>query len=317
MRALRTGLVRFGGGAILASLAAACVPVSDSASAPEPVPAAAAAPQRPQPSAESKRIGEFYARLERNMRSQGLLRTDYGTSDRPFNARQLAENFVKIALYDEYVVRDGVLVAEATPSNLHRWSNPVRVGVEFGATVPPETRAAYLTEISIFVSRLARVTGHPIRMAQSNPNFTVLVLNEDERREIGPRLKQIVPRINDSEIRATEGMSEADYCLVIAFSPGRSAAYTQAVAVIRAEHPDTLRRLCIHEELAQGLGLVNDSPKARPSIFNDDEEFALLTGHDELLLKMLYDRRLRPGMGEAEARPVVEAMARELMGGES
>ena len=32
------------------------------------------------------------------------------------------------------------------------------------------------------------------------------------------------------------------------------------------------------------MGLANDSPEARPSIFNDDEEYALLTGHDEMLL---------------------------------
>ena len=44
------------------------------------------------------------------------------------------------------------------------------------------------------------------------------------------------------------------------------------------------------------MGLANDSPDARPSVFNDDEEFAFLTRHDELLLKMLYDPRLRPGM---------------------
>jgi hypothetical protein len=58
---------------------------------------------------------------------------------------------------------------------------------------------------------------------------------------------------------------------------GNSGAYTRAVAVVRAEHPDLLRQSCIHEEIAQGLGLPNDSPAARPSIFNDDEEFALLT----------------------------------------
>ena len=67
------------------------------------------------------------------------------------------------------------------------------------------------------------------------------------------------------------------------------------------------------EELAQSLGLVNDWPRARPSIFNDNEEFALLTRQDELMLKMLYDARLRPGMSEAEARPIVEQIAAELM----
>ncbi len=35
------------------------------------------------------------------------------------------------------------------------------------------------------------------------------------------------------------------------------------------------------------------------------------------MLKMLYDPRLKPGMTLAEARPVVETIAAELMGGES
>ena len=86
----------------------------------------------------------------------------------------------------------------------------------------------------------------------------------------------------------------------------------QAVALIRAEHPPLLRSACIHEELAQGMGLANDSPQARPSIFNDDEEFGLLTRHDELLLEMLYDPRLRTGMTLEEAEPVVRTIAREL-----
>ena len=72
---------------------------------------------------------------------------------------------------------------------------------------------------------------------------------------------------------------------------------------------------CIHEEIAQGLGLANDSPTARPSIFNDDDEFALLTKHDELLLKMLYDPRLQAGMSAEEAAPVTRVITRELTGG--
>ena len=87
--------------------------------------------------------------------------------------------------------------------------------------------------------------------------------------------------------------------------------------LVKAEHPDLLRLSCIHEEVAQAMGLANDSPQARPSIFNDDEEFALLTRHDELLLKMLYDPRLKLGMTPAEARPTVQRIAREYLGGES
>ncbi|WP_372802367.1 DUF2927 domain-containing protein, partial [Paracoccus seriniphilus] len=48
---------------------------------------------------------------------------------------------------------------------------------------------------------------------------------------------------------------------------------------------------------------------------NDDEEFALLTRHDELLLQILYDPRLRPGMTAAEATPIVRSIATELLDG--
>ena len=58
--------------------------------------------------------------------------------------------------------------------------------------------------------------------------------------------------------------------------------------------------------------MANDSPRARPSIFNDDEEFALLTPHDELLLEMLYDDRFQPGMTIDEAAPIARVIAAEL-----
>ena len=75
-----------------------------------------------------------------------------------------------------------------------------------------------------------------------------------------------------------------------------------------------VRAVEIHEELAQGLGLPNDSPAARPSVFNDDEEFGLLTTHDEMLLRMLYDDRMQPGMTADQATGVARILAREYMG---
>lgn len=91
----------------------------------------------------------------------------------------------------------------------------------------------------------------------------------------------------------------------------------KAAAVVRAERPLTLRQSCNHEELAQALGLPNDGSKVRPSIFNGDEGFAFLATQDELLLRTLCDRRNRPGMNAAEARPIVERIAPELLGGEA
>jgi len=91
--------------------------------------------------------------------------------------------------------------------------------------------------------------------------------------------------------------------------------FVSAVVMLRTEHEGMMMEACIHEEIAQMLGLPNDSPTAYPSIFNDNEEFALLTRHDEMLLKILYDPRLQVGMSIEEVRPIARQIAREVVAG--
>ena len=57
---------------------------------------------------------------------------------------------------------------------------------------------------------------------------------------------------------------------------------------------------------------AHDDAQARPSIINDDQEFALLTRHDEYLLRILYDPRLEYGMTAAEGMPVVRRIVEEI-----
>lgn len=270
---------------------------------------ATAASHDPTPS--SAAMAQYMGNVQDALLARGLLR---GSADGipPASAERLTEDFIQIALHDEYVRRGGRLVPEARPAPLRRWERPVRVTVEFGDSVLPAARIRDRNDIADYVQRLSRVTGHPIAMTAETGNFMVLLLSEDERRAIGPRLAGLVPGIPPADIIAIQGLAPQNYCTVFAYSPGPGQPYSNAVAVIRAELPDRLRLSCIHEELAQGLGLANDSPDARPSIFNDDEEFAFLTPHDELLLKILYDPRLRPGMTEPEARPIVARIAAEL-----
>ena len=259
----------------------------------------------------------YYRKLQDTLLSQGLLREDIAPGDAPFGARQLVENFVKIALYDEYGNAEGRLSQGERVSELRRWEAPVKMRIEYGESVSGADRSANSALISAYAGRLARVSDHPVKTVDRGGNFTVFIVNEDERRALGPRLSSLVKGISAGTIEAITSLPPSTLCVVYSFSDGKSPVYTQAVAVIRAEHPDRLKRACINEELAQGLGLANDSLRARPSIFNDSEEFALLTRHDEMLLKMLYDPRLKPGMKEAEARPIVQTIATELLGGDS
>jgi hypothetical protein len=268
------------------------------------------------PTAKSVSASAYYTQVQQTLLSQGLLRTDPG-SDIRFTDRLLADNFMRIALFDEYRRSNAGFVREETEGRLRRWEVPIRLGVRFGASVPLDRQATDRARISSFAARLASLTGHSITLDDANPNFVIQIVSEDEREALGPKLRAFLPNLSPSDVAGITFMPRTTYCLVYALSEGNSGAYTRAFAVIRAEHPDLLRLSCLHEELTQGLGLPNDSPRARPSIFNDDEEFALLTDQDELMLRMLYAPELRPGMSVAEARPIVESLARRLMGSDS
>ena len=288
------------------------LPVAQPDVAPEPP-----APTSTVPSERSRDLAAYYAQVQATMLRRGLLRTDSGATDAPFSQRQLVENFRRIALFEEYSNTGGRLVARQTASRIHRWERSIAMQVEFGPAVSTANKTADRRAIRDFTRRLSRITGVPIRETSRNANLTVFVVTEDERRALGPRLRAMIPDLPEAAVRTVTDLPRSSYCLAFALDLGENGTYDRAVVVVRAEHPDLLRLSCYHEELAQAMGLSNDSPAARPSIFNDDEEFALLTRHDELLLEMLYDNRLRPGMGADQAMPIVNVIAGELLGGES
>ncbi|WP_084273651.1 DUF2927 domain-containing protein [Sulfitobacter guttiformis] len=278
-----------------------------------PIPAKAAPPVVAKPTSEaSAQLRSYLNQVQGAQLSQGLLRRDGGGTDTPFTNTMLARNFEQVAFYNEY---NSSFSGRGGPSPLRRWAAPVRMDVIFGAGVPPSQRSSDGTEVRNYATRLGQITGHPVTMS-SNANFIVIIAGEDDRSEALAAAAARMPGISASSLAVLNNLRDDTYCVVAAYASGSGPdTYTAALAVIRAENPSLLRLSCIHEELAQGMGLANDSPGARPSIFNDDDEFALLTRHDELLLKMLYDPRLRTGMTADQARPTVQKIAIELTGG--
>ncbi|MEO1556310.1 MAG: DUF2927 domain-containing protein [Pseudomonadota bacterium] len=301
--------------AALILLAGCDLPVAEPALDPQATPVSAALPDPTPPRATSARsaaLRQYLAQVQSSQLTSGLLRQDGGGPDTPFTADMLASNFEQIVFFDEYG-RNGA--PRGGPSDLRRWSGPVRIGIAFGPSVPPSQRMRDRADVRAFSARLARSTGHPVSTA-GTPNFMVVFASEDDRAETLDKIAPRLPGVTQTNLGALRDLPDDAYCAVAAYAGGADpTTYTAAVAVIRAENPDLLRLSCIHEELAQGLGLANDSPNARPSIFNDDDEFALLTNHDDALLGMLYDTRLTPGMGLDTARPIVRILAREAVQG--
>lgn len=295
-------------------LVAGCDQFVSNGTPPDTAPPPQARPAPDQPSDDSRRIANYYKRVENRLRSLGLMRGDGGGPDTPFDASQLARTFEAVTFSREFSDVGGTLVRRSDASMLHRWKGAVRIEPVFGSSVGDGQIAEDSASIQRLAARLERVTGHPIATVQRGGNFRVLIVGEDQRSSIGPTLRRMLPEIRQREIDVVENLALSTYCVVIASAPADDGVLTRAVAVIRAELPPLLRLSCIHEEIAQGLGLANDSPNARPSIFNDDDEFGRLTAMDELMLAMLYDARLSPGMDAATARPIVRTITLELLG---
>ncbi|HKL65661.1 MAG TPA: DUF2927 domain-containing protein [Roseovarius sp.] len=295
------------------ALAACDVPAPDT---PAPAPPRTDTGGADSPSARSKALAARYARTERDLKSRGLLRTDGGGPDTPFTETDLMRNFERIVFFDEYAPGAGFRSPSGRAGGLRRWAEPVRVGVEFGASVPEDQRAADRRTLEDYAARLSRAARHPISMTERRANFHVLVMSEDDRAEGLARVRRLAPEIDTATFGVFRDMPRSIHCLVVAFSDrGNPHTYDLAIAWVRAEHPSLMRDSCFHEEVAQGLGLANDSPRARPSIFNDDDEFAWLTTHDEMLLRLLYHPDLSPGMTPDEARPILRRLLDEWQAG--
>ena len=292
----------------LIALLAGCA-ASDPADAPPPAAATAPAP------IGSPDVARHFAELEAQLLRTGLLRRDSGAADAPFGARRLAETFVRVALYEEFALGPAGFEARATPAVLRRWDVPLRIGMVFGASVDPGRQATDRATVAALAARLSELSGLPVDLAERDQNLWVYVVSEEERRALAPEWSRRFGFVGGDIFPPVAAMGLETVCIALAFSPQGAPAFRGGLVVVRAELPERLRESCFHEEIAQVMGLGNDSPAARPSIFNDDEEFATLTPLDAHLVAMLHDPRLRPGMTEAEARPIIEAIAAERLGG--
>lgn len=267
------------------------------------------------PIAPADDLSAFYANVQGDLTSTGRMRLDTSPADVPFTVDDLVRNFERIALRDEYVDVGGRYVRRESPALLRRWERPVRVGVVIGPSVPAADAARDRADIAAFTNRLARLTGLDMRMGTgAEVNFLVMILSTAEQAMAAEATAAQFPGFQPAVLGALSGTPLDTFCTAYAFAePTQPSTYAAVMVLIRAEHPPLTRLSCVNEEMSQAMGLPNDSPDARPSLFNDKLEFAFLTEHDEILLRMLYDPRLRPGMTVAEVRPLLPAIARDAM----
>ena len=261
---------------------------------------------------EAKLI-KYYSRLEERKISLGLLRQDGGGADTPFDVDDIVEAFDQLAFYNEYDVDKDQLLPNSNSVSLAKWKSNTNVSVRFGKSVRKKQKEKDIQEINGLIRNLSNITNHEIEFSQQNENMFIVIANRKEIKTLIGEIGLTHPEFDPTRIPIITQLPKDIHCMAMtSMSTEPNSAISSALVIIRSELPVIMRRACFHEEIAQSLGLTNDSHLARPSVFNDNDEFATLTQFDEILLQILYDYRLNPGISKREASQLVRQIANEI-----
>jgi len=218
-------------------------------------------------------------------------------------------------LSDDAIVRDFhtiVFFREFAPGGeflLTRWEDPVSYAV-VGDLTDRQRR-----ELDDHLADLTRLTGRPFHETDSDDARLIAIITPHAFERALDTHSDVYSRFfpdRDAMIEETEFMAQVAACFGHIETSDETGELVQALVLIPTEVDRFLVRSCIIEEFTQIMGPVNDSDEIKPSIFNDSSGNLLLSDHDELILRILYDDRLEPGMRWPEAEPIVRAIVAEL-----
>ena len=259
------------------------------------------------------KLRKYYNRLEKRKLSLGLLRQDGGGTDTPFDVEDIVEAFEQLAFYNEYNIDGDRLLPNTELVNLGKWNSKINISMRFGSSVDIKQKDKDLSDIHNLLTILSEATKHKIKISNQNINMYIIVGNQKEVTKITSKIGTNLPEFDPKRIPIITKLPEDIHCLAMtSMSSGPNSEIKSALIIIRSELPKLMRIACFHEEIAQSLGLTNDSHLARPSIFNDDDEFATLTKLDKILLQILYDDRVYSGISRQNSSQLVRQIAKDI-----
>ncbi len=205
----------------------------------------------------------------------------------------LIQSFMEVAMKREY--------GHETQIRFSRWQAPIRLKLinEFG------DKPLQAEVVRVQSQHLARITGQPIQLVETNPNLTLIMTRHQQMASWASRT---IGRGDSVKIALKEGICLANFATNPRFEIAR------ATIIIPVDYSRDKGRFldCVVEELTQVMGLPNDSDKVFPSIFNDRSIDSFPTGLDYVLLKLAYHPALRSGMTVDEVQAALPAAIKTL-----
>lgn len=170
-----------------------------------------------------------------------------------------------------------------------RFETPITVRV---TGKPP---ASLGPDLHRLLNRLRQEAGINIRQTQdSSANITIQAVSRSEIRRALPHAACfVVPNVSSiEEYRRNRRNPDTNWSTL-------QIRETMAIFLPYDSTPQEIRD-CLHEELAQALGPLNDLYRLSNSVFNDDNVHTVLTGFDMMILRATYAPEIYSGMTKAE-----------------
>ena len=184
---------------------------------------------------------------------------------------------------------------------LTRFSGPITIALT--GDVPPTAA----TDLSRLLTRLRTEAGLDITPVTATPaSITVEFVPRRKLQAVVPQAACfVVPRISSwSDYRSARRTDRVDWTTL-------TTRDRVAVFIPTDTAPQEIRD-CLHEEVAQALGPLNDLYEMSDSVFNDDNFHTVLTGFDMLALKVHYAPELANGMDRAAVAARLPALLARL-----
>jgi len=183
-----------------------------------------------------------------------------------------------------------------------RFEGPVTLALTTSVT------PVFSADLDALLGRLQREAKLPISRINDPATANILIetLPRRKLRQLVPHAACfVVPRVSSwQEFRKNRRSGALDWTTL--------ERREKVTIFIPDDVPPQEARDCLHEEIAQALGPLNDIYRLAHSTFNDDNIHTILTSFDMLILRITYDESLKSGMTKDEVAKRLPAILQRL-----
>jgi hypothetical protein len=209
----------------------------------------------------------------------------------------IADNFVRLAGSPD----------RPDAAKIQKWATPIRY-----ASVGPASTLARAS-LDLAMDQLATLTGLDIAQATDDlPNYLVLFAPAALDEAMTQYRGLSAPFFDGpAQQAAFAAAPRADDCALLARAPAPDWTIRSALLVVPIGAGPAETGRCITALTARSMGFLSAAARL-DSAMGDGARILHLTSEDKLMLRVLYDDRLKPGTPAPAAAPVVRSVLASL-----